>query len=136
MRQIAQNKNPEIVIKDGNHEDIPFNDCFFDFILFMTDVIHHIPDLDLLFSSFHRKLKESALVCILTSSHKQIEARWYNEYFPSLSENKKRRYPDIEEIITKAKNNGLSNKNKCSIILFHFYACNQYFQFTCKSIIN
>ena len=107
MRRIAQYKCPEAIIKDGNHINIPFDNSFFDFI-FMTDVIHHIPDIACLFSSLYTKLKIDSLVCILTSSHKQIEIRWYNEYFPSLRTNEKKRYPDIEEILINAQNNGFS----------------------------
>jgi len=98
MRKIARNKNENIIIKKGNHSDIPFNDNFFDFI-YMTDVIHHVPNLHTMFKELHRVLKENNFLCIVTESHKQIEKRFYNIFFPSLIDNKKNRYPDINEII-------------------------------------
>ena len=109
MRSIAKKKNPAVIIREGDHTNIPFADEFFDFI-FLTDVIHHIPDLNCLFDLLCKKIKYDGIICILTSSHEQIETRWYNKYFPSLSNNEKRRYPDIDQIIHCAQKNGLSLK--------------------------
>jgi ubiquinone/menaquinone biosynthesis C-methylase UbiE len=105
MRQEAIKKNPGLVILEGNHENIPFEDSFFDFI-YMTDVIHHVPDINLLFKNINNKLRQNASVCILTESWEQIENRWYNQYFPSLANNEKKRYPDIDKIVQSALQNG------------------------------
>jgi ubiquinone/menaquinone biosynthesis C-methylase UbiE len=107
MREKAIVKNPALVIAEGNHENIPFEDEFFNFI-YMTDVIHHVPDLKKLFENLKKKVKQNGLLCIVTQSWRQIENRWYNQYFPSLAFNEKNRYPDTEEIIKHASENGLT----------------------------
>jgi SAM-dependent methyltransferase len=101
MREIARAKCPACRIVKGDHASIPFDDGFFDFI-YMTDVVHHVPDLDLLFESLHSKLAAGGLACVVTESREQIDARWYNAYFPSLAGSEKARYPDPAEIDRRA----------------------------------
>ena len=108
MLEKAKRKNPSIVFKVGSHKMFPFEDKFFD-LIYMTDVIHHIPNLDRLFVNLYSKIDTNGRICILTESHEQIETRWYNEFFPSLLMNEKARYPDIEEIKKCAEQNGLVN---------------------------
>ncbi|WP_212556098.1 class I SAM-dependent methyltransferase [Methanosarcina spelaei] len=105
MRQKAIDKSEDVVFKKGNHEKIPFEDSFFDFI-YMTDVIHHIPDIGIMFKELNRVLKQGGSLCIVTESHKQIESRFWVKYFPTIVEVEKKRYPDIPEIIESAINNG------------------------------
>jgi ubiquinone/menaquinone biosynthesis C-methylase UbiE len=75
MREKAKAKNTNVIFAAGNHENIPFLDDFFDFV-YMTDVIHHIPELDVMFTEIKRVLKASGKLCILTQSHRQIEHRF------------------------------------------------------------
>jgi ubiquinone/menaquinone biosynthesis C-methylase UbiE len=105
MRQIAADKNKTIKFAAGNHENIPFEDNFFD-LIYMTDVIHHVPDLNNLFYNLFKKVNKNGLVCIITESYKQIESRWYNKYFKSLIINEKKRYPDIPVITESAERQG------------------------------
>ena len=98
MREIAIQKNPKALIKKGNHEYIPFPDNEFDFV-YMTDVIHHVPDMNKMFSELCRVIKQSGLLCIVTESHNQIKNRFYNKYFPSLKSVELKRYPSILDII-------------------------------------
>jgi SAM-dependent methyltransferase len=107
MREKARSKNPGIRIEDGDHCGMPFEAGFFDFI-FMTDVIHHVPDLDLLFETLSSKLRPGGWVCVSTESREQIDRRWYNAYFPSLAGNERRRYPDIGAIAERAGMAGLA----------------------------
>jgi SAM-dependent methyltransferase len=60
MREKANAKNPGVRIEKGDHSRIPFESEHFDFI-YMTDVIHHVCDLNLLFESLFSKLKRGAL---------------------------------------------------------------------------
>ncbi len=106
MREKAKAKNPNIVFVKGNHECIPFEDNYFDFI-YMTDVIHHIPDIGLMFTEIARVLKKGGKICIVTESHNQIDNRFYVKYFPSTAIVDKERYPDIDEIINEAKSHSL-----------------------------
>ncbi|HUI05885.1 MAG TPA: class I SAM-dependent methyltransferase [Verrucomicrobiae bacterium] len=101
MRSQALSKPGLLQIVKGDHLAIPFPSEIFDFG-YMTDVIHHVPDLRSMFRELLRVLKASGLLCIVTESHSQIDARFYNRYFPSLAANEKRRYPDIEEVSARA----------------------------------
>ncbi|NLU31490.1 MAG: class I SAM-dependent methyltransferase [Clostridiaceae bacterium] len=108
MREKAIAKNPNITFVNGNHENIPLEDNYFDFV-YMTDVIHHIPDVSMMFSEIRRVLKRGGSLCIVTESHDQIDNRFFVKYFPSTATVDKRRYPDIDEIISKATEQSLEH---------------------------
>ena len=92
--------------RQGDHTFLPFDDDFFDFV-YMTDVIHHVPNIKLMFSEFRRVLKPNGFICILTESHKQLETRFWVKYFPATVIEEKKRYPDISDIVKVAINTGL-----------------------------
>jgi ubiquinone/menaquinone biosynthesis C-methylase UbiE len=99
------------VFKQGNAQELPFDDEFFDFV-YMTDVIHHVPDIGAMFAEINRVLNNKGKVCIVTESHQQIENRAIVKFFPGTARVDKERYPDIDEIITQAEGQGLKfNKN-------------------------
>ncbi|MCL1863709.1 MAG: class I SAM-dependent methyltransferase [Defluviitaleaceae bacterium] len=100
MREHAITKGVDA--RKGNHSDIPFEDDFFDFI-YMTDVIHHVPDTEEMFREFYRVLRPHGLICILTESYKQLESRFFVKHFPSTVDVEKTRYPDICDIIAVAE---------------------------------
>ena len=104
MREKALEKGVDA--RQGNHLSVPFEDCFFDFI-YMTDVIHYVPDLEAMFSELRRVLKPSGLICILTESHRQLETRFWVKHFPTTVAVEKERYPDIPDIIKAANTAGL-----------------------------
>jgi ubiquinone/menaquinone biosynthesis C-methylase UbiE len=110
MRTIAAGKNNALDVRQGDHRKVPFDDEEFDFV-FMTDVIHHVPDLSLMFSELLRVLKPSAFLCVVTESHVQIQSRFYNGYFPSLAANEKRRYPEIRRIMEVAVQCGFTHED-------------------------
>lgn len=99
-------KGIDIIFKKGDHSDIPFENDFFEFI-YMTDVIHHVPDIDMMFKEMHRVLRPGGYICIVTESHKQIESRFWVKYFPTTVGVEKNRYLDIPQIIESGKRNGL-----------------------------
>ncbi len=104
MREIAKQKSRNAQIENGSHELIPFPDNEFDFV-YMTDVIHHVPDMNKMFSKLNRVIKPSGLLCIVTESHDQIKNRFYNKYFPSLESVELKRYPGISVITEYAVHN-------------------------------
>ena len=108
MREKAVSKNSSVVFSKGNHGHIPFEDNFFDFV-YMTDVIHHIPDLGVMFRELFRVLKKEGFLCIVTQSHEQIDKRFYVKYFPTTAIVDKHRYPDIPVIIGDAVKAGFSH---------------------------
>ncbi|MTI68564.1 MAG: methyltransferase domain-containing protein [Firmicutes bacterium] len=105
MLEKAREKNNDISLKIGLATDIPFKDTNFNF-LYMTDVIHHIKDIEKMFLEFQRVLKDGGKVCISTQSHRQIDLRYMTEFFPSTALVDKKRYPDIEKLIKLAEENG------------------------------
>ena len=72
MLDKAKAKQSKVVFKQGTAEELPFEDEFFDFV-YMTDVIHHVPEIGAMFAEINRVLKEKGKVCIVTQSHQQIE---------------------------------------------------------------
>lgn len=115
MRSIAQDKNANIIVLKGDHEKIPYESNFFDFI-YMTDVIHHISDIRVMFKEFKRVLKTNGKMCIATQSHDQIEKRFYVKYFPTTAIIDKKRYPDIDDIKKAAEKESLrynKSENYC-----------------------
>ena len=103
----ARQKNERITFKTGLADHIPFEDDFFDFV-YMTDVIHHIPNIEAMFAEIWRVLRSGGMGCIVTQSHRQIEARPIAQYFPSTARVDKERYPDIDEIIEAAQAQGFT----------------------------
>lgn len=57
MREKAIAKNPNITVTKGDLENIPFEDNYFDFV-YMTDAIHHIPDIEMMFKEIGRVSKK------------------------------------------------------------------------------
>lgn len=106
MLEKARLKNPDIQFTQADACDLPYEDDSFDFV-YMTDVIHHIPDVGKLFEEIYRILKSGGKVCISTQSHEQIDGRFFNEYFPGTAIAEKKRYPDIASIVANGEKSGL-----------------------------
>ncbi len=102
----ARKKNSQVIFQQAAADNIPAEDHFFDFV-YMTDVIHHIPDIRRLFSEIRRIIKPQGKVCIVTQSHQQIETRPIAQFFPGTVRVDKERYPDIDEVIAAAQFEGL-----------------------------
>lgn len=107
----AKAKESKVVFKQGYADELPFEDEYFDFV-YMTDVIHHVPDIEAMFAEIKRVLKEGGQVCIVTQSHQQIENRPIMKYFPGTARVDIKRYPRIDEIIVKAEGQGLKYNKK------------------------
>ncbi len=108
MRAKALQKSGALTLVKGDHHHIPLPSDTFDFT-FMTDVIHHVPDMASMFRELRRVLKHDGVLCVATESHAQIEGRFYNRYFPSLAAIEKQRYPDTGNIVIHADAAGLSH---------------------------
>ena len=68
----------------------------------MTDVLHHVPDMNRMFGEIYRVLKRSGKVCIVPKSDQQIEHRPIVQFFPGTAIVDKERYPDIPAVIAAA----------------------------------
>lgn len=103
----ARRKNAAIDFRQGDAQQLPYADAGFDFV-YMTDVIHHVPDIHKLFAEIRRVLKPSGAACIVTQSYAQIERRPIARFFPATVAADKARYPDIPEIVAAAAMQGLA----------------------------
>ena len=106
MIEKARKKNSHIIFQEGKAENLLWAPDFFDFI-YMTDVIHHIPDIHRMFREIQRVLNSQGKVCIVTQSHRQIEARPIARFFPGTIRVDRERYPRIHEILDAAHEAGL-----------------------------
>lgn len=106
MLQKAQEKNSHLGWQQADAEHLPFAADTFDFI-YMTDVIHHILHIDLMFSEVARVLKPDAKVCVVTQSYAQIDKRPTTRFFPATALVDKARYPDTPAIVAAALGCGL-----------------------------
>lgn len=120
MLNYAKEKNISRLIKKGTDSNIPFENYYFDYI-YMVDVIHHIEDLNQMFTEFLRVSKENALLCICTESDTQRKNKFWYQYFPSAFDLDNQRFYSIEQIIKFAKKNGYKLKyvQECNIIQYH-----------------
>lgn len=106
MLSKARQKNNFITYQVATAEQIPSEANFYDFV-YMTDVIHHVPDIYKMFAEIFRVLKSGGKVCIVTQSYKQIEHRPIARFFPGTVQLDKCRYPEIRAITKAAEQNGL-----------------------------
>ena len=97
MLQKAYEKQSQIPFVQAPAECIPFVSESVDFV-FMTEVLHHLPDIPATFHEICRILKSSGSFCIVTQSHKQIDRRMTSRFFPASAVIDKERYPDVDEI--------------------------------------
>lgn len=106
MLSRAQQKNPQIIFAQSDAEHLPFEDETFD-LIYMTDVIHHVPHIDRMFAEICRVLGRDGKVCIVTQSHRQIDNRPITRFFPSTAIVDRARYPDTQRIVEAAAHNHL-----------------------------
>ena len=91
-------------------DNIPFASDTFDYV-YMTEVLHHLPDIPMTLQEIHRVLKTTGLLCIVTQAHHQIDNRVTSRFFPGTAAVDKERYPDIDEIEEQLRSVGFSTVN-------------------------
>lgn len=106
MLERARQKHPQVTFRQAEAACLPFANDSFDFI-YMTDVIHHIPDIAASFAEIRRVLRPGGSACIVTQSHQQIAARPIAQFFPGTVAADQRRYPDIPAVIQAGEGAGL-----------------------------
>jgi ubiquinone/menaquinone biosynthesis C-methylase UbiE len=98
MLRIATDKSLDVLRADVDTCCLPFRDNTFDVII-AAYVIHQISNIPAVFSECYRVLNNGRLL-IMTSSHRQIENQHpvLKEFFPSVIDIDKTRFPDIAEV--------------------------------------
>ena len=97
MLEKAHQKTEKTPLVQSPADSLPFakDTCHF---VFMTEVLHHLPDIDSALQEIFRVLEPKGLLCIVTQSHKQIDGRMTSRFFPASAEVDKLRYSDIDVI--------------------------------------
>lgn len=98
MRMIAQKKIQPDRIQAGDDTRLPSFGCLFNKI-YITDVIHHIRQLDTLFTILKQGAANGAKLCICTESPCQLGEKYWIKYFPDILEADLQRFHTIEAII-------------------------------------
>ncbi len=97
MLEKAHQKTVKIPLVQSPADSLPFSSESFHFV-FMTEVLHHLPDISSAIEEIYRILIHEGLLCIVTQSHKQIDGRMTSRFFPASAKVDKLRYTDIDVI--------------------------------------
>jgi ubiquinone/menaquinone biosynthesis C-methylase UbiE len=98
MLDKASRKSLQVLCADADRDLLPLKDSSFDLII-GAFVIHHIKHINALIKECYRVLKDGALI-LITSSHDQIDDLHpiIKDFFPSLIEMDKRRFPEVTKL--------------------------------------
>lgn len=97
MLEKAYEKMKQVPLVQAPADSLPYKSETFHFV-FMTEVLHHLPDSQSAIEDIFRVLIHEGLLCIVTQSHKQIDGRMTSRFFPASADVDKERYPDIDVI--------------------------------------
>lgn len=97
MLKKACEKSKQVPLIQAPADTLPFSDETFHFV-FMTEVIHHLPDPYSSIEDIYRVLETGGSLCIVTQSHTQIDGRMTTRFFPASARVDKERYPDTDVI--------------------------------------
>ena len=112
MRKSAQEKLPPDHIRAGNHMHIPFSVLFNK--IFITDVVHHIDQVDIMFQNLLQIALPGAKFCICTESAQQLAEKYWNRYFPDALDADLHRFHSIDKIIKMGQSCGWVYKKTIS----------------------
>jgi len=109
MLQKAKTKTLDVLCADVDYK-LPFDDYSFDVII-GSYFMHYIKNRMTFVAECFRILRDTGSLIFLTSSHEQIECLHpvIKEFFPSLIERDKERFPDISVLDHCVKVAGFSN---------------------------
>jgi ubiquinone/menaquinone biosynthesis C-methylase UbiE len=110
MLRKAYEKKSHVPLVQAPADCIPFASNSIDFV-YMTEVLHHLPDIPKTYQEIHRILKPSKSLCIVTQAHSQIDHRVASRFFPRTAAVDKERYPDVPVIEKQLLETGFSTVN-------------------------
>ncbi|MHA1934669.1 MAG: class I SAM-dependent methyltransferase [Candidatus Thorarchaeota archaeon] len=105
MLKTAQKKTEGIELVQAPTNRLPFNGESFDFV-FMTEVVHHLSDVESTLQEMQRVVSSQGASCIVTQSHEQIAERMTSKFFPATIEIDQERYPSIGELESSLRHAG------------------------------
>jgi SAM-dependent methyltransferase len=107
MLSEATKKDFDLSFIQAPADNLPFHDASFNFV-FMTEVVHHLPDVPTTIQEIFRVLTKSGTACIVTQSYPQIAERMTSRFFPATISIDQARYPSIRELETQMQGAGFS----------------------------
>jgi ubiquinone/menaquinone biosynthesis C-methylase UbiE len=116
MLEKAREKSKQVPLVQAPADNLSFTNETFQFV-FMTEVIHHLPNPHSSINDIHRVLKKEGSLCIVTQSHNQIDGRMTSRFFPASARVDKERYPDTDVIEEFMLNSGF---NRVSLNEYQF----------------
>jgi ubiquinone/menaquinone biosynthesis C-methylase UbiE len=108
MLKEACKKVPDVSFVQAPADNIPFHSASFDFV-FMTEVVHHLPNVYDTIKEIFRILAQYGLTCIVTQSHSQIASRMTSRFFPATISIDQARYPSIKQLESDFHDAGFLN---------------------------
>lgn len=102
-KAVEKDKSKKILWVQGDGQRLPFKDNYFNCV-YMTLVIHHIPNKEQALREIHRTLKKDGKCVIMTNSHSRMKKQILH-YFPKLIAIDLKRFPTIPQlknVMTKA----------------------------------
>ncbi|PRX54785.1 class I SAM-dependent methyltransferase [Flagellimonas meridianipacifica] len=105
MLDKARLRNETVFWKIGSAENTGLPKNFIDGVI-ASLTIHHWTDLGLAFSELNRVLKPGGRIVIFTSTPKQMQGYWLNQYFPKMLSDSIVQMPSLEKVKGAMEVNG------------------------------
>lgn len=106
MLSKAREKTESAVLVEGDAVELTeIPDSYFD-LVYMVDVIHHIQNIDRMFQSIKRVLKQNGRVVVFSDNYQHIRNRLTTKYFPETLDVELKRYQDTPELALSLSSNG------------------------------
>ena len=97
MRDVARARLPAASASaDGTAEALPFRDGWFDAVVF--SLVIHLVDRDRALGEAARVLAPGGRVVVSTFSHAHFDTYWAADYFPSIREIDRKRFPTEQQL--------------------------------------
>ena len=128
MLKLAREKSLEVICSNVDNRVLPFRDSVFNIVIGVY-VIHHIRNIESLFTECYRVLRGGALL-LLTSSHEQIERSHpvVNQFFPSYVDIDKRRFPDLPVVDNLLRSAGFRDIQHEEVVVENIAVDEEYLQ--------
>lgn len=104
MRAVAEAKpNPaSVCFVPGRADDIPLEDEAAD-LVFMSQVVHHLPDLPQALREIRRVLRPEGRLCIRQTTRENLDSYYYQRFFPEARAVDEQRLPHRASILSLAE---------------------------------
>jgi SAM-dependent methyltransferase len=99
MLEVARRRAHAAGLKLGTAEELPFKDGWFERAVMWLVV--HLVDRPRAFAELHRVLAPGGRLAIATFDPSYFNAFWLNDYFPSMEEVDRARFPTADELKTE-----------------------------------